>query len=70
MHDISKRILTDEDMQPVAVQIEYEDWLKIEKLLELQDSAPASGDLSRHVGRLDWPVDGLDYQQLTRREWE
>ncbi len=70
MQDIPKRIVTDEDMQPIAVQIEYQDWLKIQKLLELNDSEPLQSDLSRHIGRLDWPVDGLEYQHEARREWE
>ena len=30
---IQKKILTDENMQPLAVQIDYADWLKIEQLL-------------------------------------
>ena len=33
MSNVRKRILTDEGMQPVAVQIEYADWLEIERIL-------------------------------------
>ncbi len=34
MHAIRKKIVTDEDARPVAVQIDYEDWLEIERLTE------------------------------------
>ena len=30
----AKNLVTNEDMQPIAVQIDYADWLKIEALLE------------------------------------
>ncbi len=31
---IKKKLVTDEAMRPVAVLIDYEDWQKIEQLLE------------------------------------
>ncbi len=34
MNAIRKKIVTDEDARPVAVQIDYEDWLEIERLTE------------------------------------
>ena len=34
MRAIQRRIVTDEEMRPVAVQIDYEDWLEIERLVE------------------------------------
>lgn len=33
MNIVRKRIVTDETMQPVAVQIDYADWLEIERIL-------------------------------------
>jgi len=33
MLTISKKILTDEAMRPIAVQIDYQDWLDIERQL-------------------------------------
>ncbi len=33
MQSIRKKIVTDEDLRPVAAQIDYEDWLEIERLL-------------------------------------
>ncbi len=37
MSRIRKKIVTDEAQQPVAVQIDYNDWLKIERSLNLRD---------------------------------
>ena len=33
MQPIAKKLLTNEAMQPIAIQIDYADWLKIEPLL-------------------------------------
>lgn len=70
MAEIHKRILTDKQMNPVAVQIDYEEWLEIERLLHLSGSGKATTNLASHMGRLDWPVDGLEYQRQVRSEWE
>ena len=35
---IRKKIVTDEESRPVTVQIDYEDWLEIERLLENRDA--------------------------------
>jgi hypothetical protein len=77
MRPIRKRVLTDESMQPVAVQIEYADWLEIERLLGLNGSAPKNGsaaqaapDLNRFAGSLKLPEDPLDYQRRSREEWK
>ena len=42
MLDVKKRIVTNEDGQPVAVQVDYTDWLKIERQLEESSSTPKS----------------------------
>ncbi|MBC7773156.1 MAG: hypothetical protein H7210_11715 [Pyrinomonadaceae bacterium] len=41
MYPIRKKILTDESQQPLAVQIDYADWLVLEKWLE---SHPLNGN--------------------------
>ncbi|EDN66212.1 hypothetical protein BGP_4154 [Beggiatoa sp. PS] len=33
MQPIAKKLVTNEAMQPIAIQIDYADWLKIEPLL-------------------------------------
>ena len=69
MHEVHKKIVTDEASRPVAVQIDYQDWIRIERALGLAPAARGLTDLSRHIGRLDWPVDGLEYQHRVRGEW-
>ncbi len=38
MHVIRKKIVTDEDSRPVAIRIDYEDWLEIEHLLKSREA--------------------------------
>ncbi len=42
MSPIRLKIVTDEGAQPVAVQIEYADWLEIQRLLGLRHEPPAA----------------------------
>lgn len=68
MLSINKRIITDATNKPVAVQIDYQDWCRIEEALAETLPKPPT-DLARHIGRLDWPVDGLEYQREIRSDW-
>ncbi len=67
---IRKKIVTDEAHQPVAVQIDYDDWLEIEKLLNLQPEKELLTDLSEFRGVLKLNEDALEYQRRTRAEWD
>jgi hypothetical protein len=71
MDRITKRTLVDEQNRPVAVQIPYEDWLRIAAELGI-DSAEASdesADVTDLFGVISLPDDALAYQQRTRAEW-
>ena len=74
MKTIRKKIVTDEQMQPLAVQIAYADWLEIEQRLGLQTGEAACADDS-FKRLLDdtkgiWTAgDGLAYQRRIREEW-
>ncbi len=70
MHAIRTRIVSDENMRPVAVQIDYADWLEIQSLLKQSNGPKPATDLARHRGRVNWPVDGLKYQDEARSEWD
>jgi len=70
MSAIPKHLVTDEHLRPIAVQIPYNEWLEIERRLNGNQSSRPPTDLSRHAGKLDWPLDGLDYQQQIRSEWQ
>ena len=69
MRAIQKKIVVDEAQNPVAVQIDYEDWLEIERLLGLRSEEKKPTDLSKYRGI--WKGgDGLEYQMKIREEWD
>lgn len=69
MHKIRKRILTDETERPIAVQIDYADWLEIEHTLNLQTEDVSNVDLSRYGGVISLTEEPLAYQARMRQEW-
>jgi hypothetical protein len=77
MIDVPKKIVRTEDETPVAVQIEYEDWKRIEAKLQalLPDSTEADEDTefedALNASRGTWTAgDGLEYQRRLRSEWD
>ena len=69
MRTIRKKLVTDEDLRPVAVQIEYDDWIEIERELGLSGAAPRVTDLREYSGTLTLREDPLEYQRRVRDEW-
>jgi len=70
MLDVKKQIVTDEAMRPVAVLIDYQDWQKIEKLLENSEwSGEQEFDIAKYAGAIKLGKDPLEYQQEIRGEW-
>ncbi len=67
MRAIRKKILKDDSERPVAVQIDYEDWLEIEGLLKL--STRGSQPADRYAGTIRLGEDPLQYQNRLRGEW-
>jgi len=68
---IEKRFLTDENLRPIAVVIDYETWREIER--KLGDGWPEKpgADLTPFIGTLkSWPEDPVEYQRRIRDEWE
>lgn len=76
METIHPKILTDSDQTPVAVQIDYAEWLAIEPLLRDQGLLDASKPKDALETMLDstkgiWKGgDGLEYQLRIRAEWD
>ena len=71
MAEVHKKLVTDEHNRPIAVQIDYADWLEIEKRLALQDEEPGKTvDLSRHFGTISLREEPLEYQARIRGEWQ
>ncbi len=67
---VKKQIVTDEVMRPVAVLIDYQDWQKIEKLLENYEwSGKEEFDISKYAGAIELEKDPLEYQKEIRGEW-
>ncbi len=69
MHAIAKKLVTDEDMRPVAVQIDYADWLAIARELRLEGDSEREVDLSRFAGTITLTEDPLEFQARLRGEW-
>lgn len=70
MKPVPQRIIVDDDNKPVAVQIAYEDWLRIEELLLAHDlPEPAATDLNVFVGSVPFSETGVEYQRRLRDEW-
>ena len=69
MRKIDKKILRDQSQRPVAVQIEYSDWLEIERRLNLRGEEALNTDLSQYEGSITLTEDPLGYQSRIRQEW-
>jgi hypothetical protein len=70
MLPINKKIVTDDAMHPVAVLIDYQDWQKIEQILNVyQLQQQANSDLNKYAGIIKLTQDSLEYQQQIRDEW-
>ena len=69
MRKIKKKILTDKSERPIAVQIDYSDWLEIERSLSLLVDQAVETDLSSYEGTITLTEDPLEYQSRVRQEW-
>lgn len=74
LRPIRKKLITDEQHRPLAVQIDYADWLEIERRLGLSNEAAVapSHDFDRLLAETSgiWTEgDGLEYQRRIRDEW-
>ena len=69
MYPIHPKIVTDEKMHPIAVQIDYADWIEIQKILK-QTKSKMSKKLSKYEGSIDLTEDPLAYQNKIRNEWK
>ena len=69
MHRIRKKIVTDEAQNRVAVQIDYTDWLRIERSLNIQVEETPTTDLARYDGVISLTEEPLAFQARIRNEW-
>jgi len=69
MPTIHKKILLDEASNPVAVQIDYSDWLEIARRLGIEAKTGESAALERFEGAIALTEDPKIFQERVRREW-
>jgi hypothetical protein len=69
LDEIHKRVLVDKDQRPVAVQIDYADWMEIESALNPRAAQPKVTDPMLYAGAIRLTEDPLEYQIRIRGEW-
>ena len=70
MLTIHKKVLLDEAMNPVAVQIDYADWVEIARRLEIEPKSGESTALQRFEGAISLTEDPMAFQTRMREEWQ
>jgi len=71
MLTIHKKVLLDEAMKPVAVQIDYADWVEIARRLGIQEPERGeSATLRRFEGTIVLTEDPEEFQARIREEWQ
>ncbi len=71
MQSIRKKIVTDEGLHPIAVQIDYADWLEIEKIIDFKkkEETTKQFNINKYAGVISLTEDPLDFQSKIRGEW-
>jgi len=69
MSPIARKLVTNEARQVVAIQIDYEDWLKIEPLLNKHSLPQKTTDLNSFAGTISLTEGPLEFQKRIRGEW-
>jgi len=70
MLTIHKKVLLDDAMNPVAVQIDYADWVEIARRLEIEPKSGESTALQRFEGAISLTEDPMAFQTRMREEWQ
>jgi len=71
MAGVHKRVVTDKQDRPIAVQIDYADWVALEDSLGgVEYKGRQVSDLSKHAGVMSHALDPLEYQDRIRGEWQ
>lgn len=70
MLPVNKKVVTDEAMRLVAVLIDYQDWQRIEQILEAyQLQQKEEFTLNKYAGTIKITQEPVEYQQQIRDEW-
>ena len=66
----SKRILHDENGQPVETRMNYEEFCRFEKAMEASEVLGAYERMMSAFGTVKWGEDPVAYQRRLRDEWD
>ncbi len=69
MLTIHKKVLLDEAMNTVAVQIDYADWIEIAQRLGIEQKTVESAALGEYEGTISLTEDPMAFQTRIREEW-
>lgn len=69
MNAIHPQFVMDDKKHPIAVQIKYADWLRIQKILQ-ESGFGSLQNLESHEGTIKLTEDPLEYQKKIRDEWQ
>ncbi len=67
---IHKKIVVNEENQPVEVIISYDEWKKIEQALQAPEHGVVRERLKEYAGTLRIEEEPLEYQRRGRSEWK
>jgi len=67
---IHKKIVLDEHNKPVEVIIDYDEWTKIERILEPGQHGMVREKLRDYAGIMHIEEEPLVYQRRVRSEWK
>lgn len=68
MLTIHKKVLLDEARNPVAVQIDYADWIEIARRLGIESKVGESTALEQFEGAISLTEDPMAFQTRMRQE--
>ena len=67
---IHKKIVMNEENKPVEVIIAYDEWKKIERVLESVKKGLTREELRAYAGAVHIEEEPLEYQRRIRSEWK
>ncbi len=67
---IHKKIVLNENNNPVEVIIKYDEWKEIEQILESTKKSMVRERLKDYIGILHIEEEPLEYQRRIRSEWK
>lgn len=67
---IHKKIVVNEENKPVEVIITYDEWKKIEHVLQTVEKGATREQIKDYAGAMHIEEEPLEYQRRVRSEWK